>query len=526
MVVLSVAIVSKNRTLLARQFVEMTRIRVEGLLNTFPKLLDSSKDHTFIETETVRYVYQPLEQLYVVLITNKTSNILEDLETLKLMAKVVQETCTTLITEDLIAEKSFDLIFALDEVISFGYRESVTISQIKTFTEMDSHEEKLFLLIEESKMKEAQAQARKRAGELAKVKKADGPVMPGISSLEKELESLQQSHSGQQTMNIPSIPLVSANSPWAQEDPNKVTNVDRLVQKGMALGKKPALFSEAIGGGMSMGGMGGPGGAMGMGGDAAEVGEPEPAEPEHSPLKEPLSVVIEEQVTALLNAEGVLQNEIEVQGKFDLVVASAQADQVCFQLGDMNDALFKYKSNPVLNKLSQAKGLLEPKDPSRPTYQPNVTKPLLKWIMKSKDDHFIPITLSCWPSPTPDGASVTLEYELKDESRVLEEIHIRFPCPPHGQPEIQSADQGQTEYDGVNHQLHWYIPQCDANEPNGTLEFTAKCDIASLMPFTFEARSKQLVNPLEIRRVYHQTRGEDLQYAHSQVVTYQFTYGT
>jgi len=249
MVVLSVAIVSKNRTLLARQFVEMTRIRVEGLLNTFPKLLDSTKDHTFIETETVRYVYQPLEQLYLVLITNKTSNILEDLETLKLMAKVVQETCVgTTINEDLIADKSFDLIFAFDEVISFGYRESVTVAQIKTFTEMDSHEEKLFLLIEESKMKEAQAQARKKAGELAKVKKAaepgSGPAMPGISSLEKELESLQAAHTGQQHTMAPSIPSVSATSPWAQEDPTKVTNVASLATKGMALGKKanPTIF--------------------------------------------------------------------------------------------------------------------------------------------------------------------------------------------------------------------------------------------------------------------------------------------
>jgi hypothetical protein len=59
---------------ISRQFREMQRSRIEGLLASFPKLTSAGHQHTTVETEHVRYVYQPLDELFMVLITNRQVN--------------------------------------------------------------------------------------------------------------------------------------------------------------------------------------------------------------------------------------------------------------------------------------------------------------------------------------------------------------------------------------------------------------------------------------------------------------------
>ena len=64
-------------------------------------------------------MYQLLvDNIYLLLITNRASNIIEDLETLKLLSKVIPDIAGMInnLTEEKIADKCFELIFAFDEV--------------------------------------------------------------------------------------------------------------------------------------------------------------------------------------------------------------------------------------------------------------------------------------------------------------------------------------------------------------------------------------------------------------------------
>lgn len=77
----------------------------------------------------------------------------------------IPEYCRTL-DEKEIVENAFNLIFAFDEIVALGYRESVNLAQIKTFVEMDSHEEKIFQAVRETQEKEAKQKMREKAKEL------------------------------------------------------------------------------------------------------------------------------------------------------------------------------------------------------------------------------------------------------------------------------------------------------------------------------------------------------------------------
>ena len=108
-----------------------------------------------------RYVYHPLDKLYVVLITNKHSNIMEDLSMLQLLTKLIPDLCGST-SYDVVQANVFQVLFAFDEVItSGGYKEDITLRQVRQNMEMNSHDERLALLIRQSKINEANV---RRAG--------------------------------------------------------------------------------------------------------------------------------------------------------------------------------------------------------------------------------------------------------------------------------------------------------------------------------------------------------------------------
>ncbi len=144
MAALSVVICNKNaRIIFARQFFNITRMDLEEYIVQFSRGVDSCKEITHFESDKVRYIFIPIDSLYLILITTKNSNIIEDTEILKLIYRLIQDLCGQINSESIV-KNAFEIMLGIDDIVSLGYRNSVTLGQIKQYLQMESIEEQEF----------------------------------------------------------------------------------------------------------------------------------------------------------------------------------------------------------------------------------------------------------------------------------------------------------------------------------------------------------------------------------------------
>mmetsp|Transcript_7083 Transcript_7083/g.14486 ORF Transcript_7083/g.14486 Transcript_7083/m.14486 type:complete len:550 (-) Transcript_7083:32-1681(-) len=533
MVVLSASVCNRQgKAYVSRQYVEMNRLRVEGLLAAFPKLIGIQQQHTYVETDSVRYVYQPLENsMYLLLITTKASNIVEDLGTLRLLAKVIPDVAGGL-QEQAIAEKAFELIFAFDEVItSGGYKEEdCTLSSIRNNLEMDSHEEKVHLALMDAKKKEAQAKADKVAADIRKQKMAHmqqniisgGTAGPRLGGMEgfggggmPATNGFADAFNPQSQFNNGNAPGGFNDSPYAHlAAPAPVPEGPKVIAKGgMKLG-------GGGGGGLSMGGLGGKS-SLGGGGNKfmAQMAQEEnidlgsafdlsakkkPAAPPSTPL----TLALEEKITVNMNREGAVDS-CEVKGTLTL---TANTDVGAMAAITVNkNALpgnFSYATHPKVDKKSYSQGgVLTIKGGKGFPVGRGVG--VLRWSYNGEDA--APITINCWPEDEGGTMNVNIEMELTRTDLVLQDVNILLPLGTSDPPAIENID-GVYKHDPASGMLCWHFDQVGGGQnTSGSLEFTvAGNNPDAFFPVQVGFRSETLLCPIVITNVVHAENGTQI----------------
>ncbi|KAK9665047.1 hypothetical protein RND81_14G086800 [Saponaria officinalis] len=508
MVILAASIISKSgKALVSRQFVNMTRIRIEGYLAAFPKLIGSGKQHTYIETENVRYVYQPIESLYLILLTGKQSNILEDLETLRILSKLVPEYAPYLDEEE-ISYNAFDLIFAFDEVISLGHREDITVSQVKQYCEMESQEEKLHKIMLQNKINETKDVMKRKASEISKKKVERNRSGKG------GFMSLQSISSGGLERTFSDLSISSSNSGFGSgTGPSgfgSVADLDSFISKpkGSASAAAPAPVPSK-GRGMQLGKTQRTNQFLqslkAEGEEIIEDVRPTAIKPTTvaSPITTPVMLNVEEKLSVTLKRDGGLVN-FDVQGTLSLQILEEKDAYLHVQVESKNNPSVLFKAHPNINKeLFSAENMLGLKDPNRPfpTGQSGDGVGLLKWRMQSRDESVVPLTISCWPSVSGSETDVSIEYEASPTFN-LKNVIISVPIPSLREaPNVRQID-GEWRYDPRNSVFEWSILLIDNSNRSGSVEFVVPAtDPSAFFPISVQFTAIDTFSGLKVINV-------------------------
>ncbi|XP_064651344.1 coatomer subunit delta-like [Lineus longissimus] len=486
MVLLAAAVCNKaGKAIVSRQFVDMTRSRIEGLLAAFPKLMSSGKQHTFVETESVRYVYQPLEKLYMLLITTKASNILEDLETLRLFARVIPEYCRSM-EESEIVDNAFPLIFAFDEIVALGYRENVNLAQIRTFTEMDSHEEKVFQAIRQTQEREAKENMRRKAKELTQARKEANrrggkPTSGGYGGFGGGSSSRDYGGSVESAIMEP-VSKPSYTTPSKPSGPSKA----------MKLGSKTKDVDSFI---------------DTLKSEGEHVTNPSaPSQPSAitksaTPAvnQESIHLRMEEKITLIAGRDGGLQN-LEINGLVTLRITDEAVARVRVAVNNRDTKGMLLQTHPNVDKNLFKEGFIGLKNPAKP-FPLNQDVGVLKWKFQTQDSNLMPLSINCWPTESGNGCDINIEYELEDEDLELNDVIISIPTPSGvGSPVVNECD-GEYQYESRKNLLEWRHAVIDGSNKTGAMEFSMGGHPDDFYPINVTFYSKKSYCDMEIQDV-------------------------
>ncbi|GAA5881641.1 hypothetical protein JCM16303_005524 [Sporobolomyces ruberrimus] len=534
-------------TLLSRQFVGLPRPRLESLLASFPRLVSPTSEHTVVESSGVRFVYTPLEDLYVLLITNTQSNILLDLSTLSLITRIATELGSGgrggAIGELDVMRVNFEILSAWDEVISMGWRENVNLGQVRNVLEMESHEEKIQEIIARNKEHEAKEELKRRAKQLENqrremTRRGQNPYAnPSAPSSYSSQQPSYSSSSNQNNSSSSSYPTQGGPSSYDREPSNAPTSKP-FKSKGMQLGaakgrKKDDELAAALGG-------------LDVGDDmpllshqvqqqeaeqyqqqqqqqqsysSQPVAPPAPdkdANPFGEVEQAAVHLVVREALSLALNRDGGIDS-LSLKGDLDLRISDPQYSTILVKLpppsssGGKND--LQFKTHPNVDKAAWAqKGEIKLKE-GKKGFPVGQGLGVLKWRMTGTDESVVPISINCWPSADSGNLTVNLEYELENPSLSLHNVTISIPLPPGSEPSITDAPaHGEYTLNPMTGRLEWTIEEVSeaAGTTSGSMEFECQGDDADVcFPVGVDFVSQKGICGVDILSVVNPSTGNE-----------------
>ncbi|CCD23663.1 coatomer subunit delta NDAI_0B06320 [Naumovozyma dairenensis CBS 421] len=409
MVVLAASITTRHgKPLLSRQFRDLTKDRVMELLSNFQGLVANiSSDHTFVEDEHVRYVYKPFDDYYIILITNRQSNIVQDLSTLNLFSQTVNSSLSNF-DENEIYDNAFEILSSFDEIVVMGgYKENLNWNQVETYLAMESHEERIQNIIEQNKESEATEERKRRAKEIARkeLERKSGVYPSSTFGESSRLERFGPS-SDPNVKNAYDSYYRNA-SAAAQESYLNSKKQQQQQQQQQSSQEYPYQPTTGIGRSASNTG-------------ASHVPKPHRQREEIKRTNNGILILINETINAELQRDGSITSS-ELKGVLELRVndpALSHSKIALVESMDVKDKSFQFKTHPNIDKNQfLSSKLISLRDSKKAFPSNDQSLGVLRWrkICPQDDNSLVPLLVSTWVSSDPGSIDVTMEFEINEE---------------------------------------------------------------------------------------------------------------
>ena len=305
---------------------------------------------------------------------------------------------------------------------------------------MESHEEKLLAMVQESKMNQAKEIMKQKEKEI----KSQQPAASGFgffSSLFSTVSQTVRSIDSAATKPAASRPVESYVDTRATA-PMRYASLSSLT-------RSEPTSTPSLGRGMQL---------SGAKKDSLSVGPPRLLHPQNLMREDHLvvpsttkkaaaapvsssavDVKIEEELTVKLSRDGLIETA-DVKGTLSVRANAPEASRVLIRLSDFAAPGFQLQLHPTIARSFLSDHVLTLKQADR-GFPVDSSVSVLRWRQPNGGDALVPLSVTCWPEVLEDGCNVNVEYTLNREVLpALSNVRICIPLPAGASPEILSVD--------------------------------------------------------------------------------------
>ena len=305
---------------------------------------------------------------------------------------------------------------------------------------MESHEEKLLAMVQESKMNQAKEIMKQKEKEI----KSQQPAASGFgffSSLFSTVSQTVRSIDSAATKPAASRPVESYVDTRATA-PMRYASLSSLTHS-------EPTSTPSLGRGMQL---------SGAKKDSLSVGPPRLLHPQNLMREDHLvvpsttkkaaaapvsssavDVKIEEELTVKLSRDGLIETA-DVKGTLSVRANAPEASRVLIRLSDFVAPGFQLQLHPTIARSFLNDHVLTLKQADR-GFPVDSSVSVLRWRQPNGGDALVPLSVTCWPEVLEDGCNVNVEYTLNREVLpALSNVRICIPLPAGASPEILSVD--------------------------------------------------------------------------------------